>query len=614
MGGYLRGAMLIFGLLLAACAEHPREPAATAADVDANDNRRPAGHLAGGVLSLRIEIGEGDWRPERAMPPNPVLAFREAGGRLTTPGPLIRVRQGTRVEIAWHNPTDADIYIHGFAARAGAEPLRIAAHGDAATHLAATESGTFYYWGTLKPAADFSEDRDSQLVGAYIVDPPGASGSDRVFVFKRLASDGEGVNVGAGLGAWAINGRSWPDTERFTVAVGEKVEWRFINASSHRHPMHLHGTYFHVTHEGDGTRDNAIPDERQQNVVTQPMPVGGTMTIVWSPQRPGNWLFHCHLLFHVIPENRLHEPYWYADYADLPHDRHMSGLVLGIHAVAVHDAAVATASDAPRRMTLHVAERAGVVYEGDGLKRPGLGYAIDDGPVSAPGPVLALERGRPVEITIVNDIAHATTVHWHGIELESYYDGVPHFGGDARHVTPEIAPGASFVARFTPPRAGTFIYHTHFNDYVQTATGLYGALIVTEPGRAFSPGTDHVFVIGQHGFDEVKDPLLLNGSATPAPATWRAGTHRIRLIGMTPNIDTHVRLTRDGAPIAWTPRARDGADLPDALRQPAPAAVDVYPGQTYDYDVVAEPGELRLEGVLDGDANQSASARFIVER
>lgn len=613
MDGCLRGALLIAGLLLAACAASARAHP-PAAEIGANDNRKPAGHLAEGVLSLGIEIGEGNWRPERAMAPNPVLAFREVGHALTTPGPLIRVPEGTRIEIAWHNPTDADIYLHGLGAPADTEPLRVAAHGDAATHLTATRAGTYYYWGTLKPAADFSEDRDSQLVGAYVVDPPGGGGNDRVFVIKRLASQDEDVNVGSGFGAWAINGRSWPDTERFTVAVGEKVEWRFINTSSHRHPMHLHGTYFRVTHEGDGARDEAIPDERQQNVVTQAMPVGGTMTIVWSPQRPGNWLFHCHLLFHVIPENRLHEPYWYNEYADLPHERHMSGLVLGIHAVDARDTTTMNAGDAPRRMTLHVAERAGVIYEGDGLKRPGLGYALDDGTVSAPGPVLTLERDRPVEITIVNEIAYATAVHWHGIELESYYDGVPHFGGDAQHVTPEIAPGGRFVARFTPPRAGTFIYHTHFNDYVQIATGLYGALIVTEPGRAFSPDIDHVFVLAQHGFDEMKDPLLVNGAAAPPAATWRAGTHRVRFIGMTPNQSVHVRMTRDGAPIAWTPRARDGADLPEALRTAVPAEIEMFPGQTYDYDVIAEPGTLRLEGVLESEARQQTTATLVVQR
>lgn len=609
MGGCLRRAFLIAGLVLAASAAPARTP-----EVGANDNRKPAGHLADGVLSLGIEIGEGDWRPERAMPPNPVLAFRETGGKLTTPGPLIRVRQGTRIEIAWHNPTDADLYVHGFAARTDAEPLRIPAHGDAATHLTATDAGTFYYWGTLKPAAEFSEDRDSPLVGAFIVDPPDGAANDRVFVIKRLGSVSEDIHIGAGYGAWAINGRSWPDTERLTYAVGDDVEWRFINASSHRHPLHLHGTYFRVTHRGDGARDDAIASGRQQMTVTEAMQVGSTMTIDWSPQRPGNWLFHCHLLFHVMPENRIFEPYWYTDYAQLPHDHHMDGLVLGIHAIAARDAAPASESIAPRQMTLRVAERAGVVYEGDGLKRPGLGYALDGAPVSAPGAMLVLERGRPVEITVVNDIAYATAVHWHGIELESYYDGVPHFGGDATHMTPEIAPGGRFVARFTPPRAGTFMYHTHMNDYVQIASGLYGALIVTEPGHVFSAATDHVFVMGQQGFDELKDPLLINGSATPPAATWQAGTHRVRLVGITPNNHAHVRLTRDGATVAWTPRARDGADLPDALRKPSPAEVDVYPGQTYDYDVAVEPGELGLEGELDTDAHQRTAARLIVER
>ncbi|HKE49507.1 MAG TPA: multicopper oxidase domain-containing protein, partial [Rhodanobacteraceae bacterium] len=545
-------------------------------------------------------------RPERDMQPNRVLAFAETGGRLTTPGPLIRVREGTRLAIAWHNRTGDDVYVHGFATSRDAPPLRVPAHGEAATEFDAASTGTFYYWGSLKPVAAFSEDRDSQLAGAFVVDPAAGAPNDRIFVIKRLGADFEGVSIGSGLGAWAINGRSWPETERLTYSVGEKIEWRFINPTSHRHPMHLHGTYFRVTHEGDGTHDVAVPAERQKLVVTEAMHEGGTMTIEWSPERPGNWLFHCHVMFHVVPENRLHDMIWYDEYADLPHDRHMAGLVLGVHAVAAN-AAMSAPANAPRRMTLRVAERPGVTYEGEGLKGPGLGYALDGGPVSAPGPVIALERDRPVEITVVNTIRHATAVHWHGIELESYYDGVPHWGGNGTRLMPDIAPGAQFVARFTPPRAGTFIYHTHFNDYVQLASGLYGPLIITEPGHAFAPATDHVFVFGQHGFEDDKSPLLVNGAAA-LPETWRAGVHRVRLIGMTPNNSVNVTLTRDGAPATWTPRARDGADLPDTLRTAGTAKVEVFPGQTYDYDVVADAGTLRLEGVLsEGDLRASAT-------
>ena len=619
MAGRFRDAFALGLLLLAACAGSPSgtQDRPSAPEIQANDNRAPAGRLADGVLSLGIEVGEGDWWPERDLPPNRLLAFGETGGPLTTPGPLIRVREGTRVEIAWHNPTGAAIYIHGFEGRAGAKPLLVPARGHAVTRYVASNIGTFYYWGTLKPAAEYSQDRDSQLVGAIVVDPPDGAGDDRVFVIKRLGNNDEGVFVGNGLGAWTINGRSWPDTERLTYTVGESVRWRFINASNDTHPLHLHGTYFRVTSHGDATRDVAVPADRQEMVVTEAMRPGTTMSMTWSPERPGNWLFHCHLIFHVLPENRLPEPLWYDDYAKLPHDQHMSGLVLGIHAVAANETAAAASVAEPRRMALHVAERPGVRYVGDGLDEPGLGYALDDGPVSAPGPILSLERDRPVEVTILNEIRNSTTVHWHGIELESYYDGVPHWAGDGQHVAPDIPPGGRFVARFTPPRAGTFIYHTHFNDYPQLGGGLYGALIITEPGHPLSPDTDHVFVISENGYEDGRNPILLNGAVAPPTATWRTGAHRLRLVGVTPNVHVHVRLLRDGAPIAWMPRARDGADLSESLRIAVPAEVEVFPGQTYDYDIATEPGELLLEAVAASDpgaAERRAVAALVIER
>ena len=37
-----------------------------------------------------------------------------------------------------------------------------------------------------------------------------------------------------------------------------------------------------------------------------------------------------------------------------------------------------------------------------------------------------------------------------------------------------IEPGGVFVVRITPPRAGTFIYHTHLHDYRQLSSGFTG--------------------------------------------------------------------------------------------------------------------------------------------
>ena len=80
------------------------------------------------------------------------------------------------------------------------------------------------------------------------------------------------------------------------------------------------------------------------------------------------------------------------------------------------------------------------------------------------------------------------------MELESYYDGVHGWSGAGTRVTPIIEPGHFFTVRFTPPRAGDVMYHTHLHDDRQLTSGMYGALVVTEPDDVFDPTLDHVVV------------------------------------------------------------------------------------------------------------------------
>ena len=84
-------------------------------------------------------------------------------------------------------------------------------------------------------------------------------------------------------------------------------------------------------------------------------------------------------------------------------------------------------------------------------------------------------------LRMVNKTPKDTTIHWHGIELESYSDGVPGWGGDARRIPPSPR-RAPRRGAFVPPRAGTFIYHTHANEQLQMGSGLYGALVVVSDG------------------------------------------------------------------------------------------------------------------------------------
>ena len=195
---------------------------------------------------------------------------------------------------------------------------------------------------------------------------------------------------------------------------------------------------------------------------------------------------------------------------------------------------------------------------------PAAGFVLSEGRcaasrrtrAAAPGPPIVLRRDEPVEITLVNRLAEATAIHWHGIELDSYYDGVHGWSGVDRRVTPMIEPGGSFVVRFTPPRAGTFIYHTHLHDYRQLSSGLYGPLIVTDAGETFDPATDHVIVLGRSGLTSeepsvLTDPesVVMNGERAPR-LVWKAGVrHRVRLINITPDDIFSVTLQTSEGPV-----------------------------------------------------------------
>jgi len=186
-------------------------------------------------------------------------------------------------------------------------------------------------------------------------------------------------------------------------------------------------------------------------------------------------------------------------------------------------------------------------------------------------------------------------VHWHGLELESYSDGMAGWSGMGSRLAPPVMPGDSFTAHLSMPRAGTFMYHTHLNDYEQLTSGLYGPLVVLEPGERFDPTTDHVFVVGWDG--PTPPHVLLNGDSLPAPIDLRADAiHRLRFVNIGMAMRIRFSIRRDTTLQTWRPRAWDGADLPGAQTREKPATAVVAVGQTADFlwDP-PEAGTYRLE-------------------
>jgi len=583
-------------------------PASDPPRIDANSNRTPAGKLENGVLTLRLEMRQADWYPEADTGPSMnVYAFGEEGKSLQVPGPLIRVPQGTEIRITLHNFLPAAAIVHGLHQHPGemSEVVQVPAGEVREVRFSAGVAGTYQYWasagGELRLGRPFKQ--DSQLAGAFVVDSPGTVPADRVFVIgmwrsQVLAQISQDVPV--------INGKSWPYTERLTYAAGEMVRWRWINASDLAHPLHLHGSYYHVDSLGDGERDQVFEAAQQRMVVTQALAPGETMSTAWTPLA-GRWIFHCHVVAHFLPEQTVANAL--AARTERIHDHgenHMAGLVMGITVTGQRAATVSHGRR--RRLRLLVREKPA----GNGSPAA-FSYQIEESHKLTPpdpensGAPLVLERDRPVEITVVNELKEPTAVHWHGMELESYYDGVAGRGMRGVSVTPMIDPGRSFTVRFTPPRAGTFIYHTHMNDEAQLSSGLYGPLIVLEPGARFDPLTDQIFMLGRFGPDEFKCVRLLNGSTAPPTLHWRKGQrYRLRLIDISPNTLGIFSLLGPAGLEHWRAVAKDGAELPIAQAVVRDSRQSIYVGETYDFEYEArEPGSLQLE-VVNGPGNPTS--------
>jgi FtsP/CotA-like multicopper oxidase with cupredoxin domain len=211
--------------------------------------------------------------------------------------------------------------------------------------------------------------------------------------------------------------------------------------------------------------------------------------------------------------------------------------------------------------------------------------------------MVVLEKGEPVRIELVNDTRAPTAIHWHGIELDrSYADGVVGWSGRGGVVAPPASPGGTFVAEFTPPRAGTFIYHSHTNELLQISSGLYGALIVEDPARPFDPETEPVVILGGNGWVDFEQGRV-NGSTTPVPIMMEVGrTYRLRLININPDWRAWIRLKRGEDQLVWRAIAKDGFDLPAGQAVVRTAAIEMGPGETADFEVTPDaPGDLVLE-------------------
>jgi manganese oxidase len=603
-------------------------PAATAQRVAVHQNSAAAGTRVGRRLDLSLDVVEGAWRPEGSDDAEvPILAFAEAGKSPLVPGPMIRVPQGTEVAMTLRNRSDSALVIRGLRPGAGLaeDSIQLGALASRVVRFRLDSVGTFYYTGSFVGLTP--EDRlwkDSQLNGAIVVDAPGASTRDHVILLSEWFHPYdenrpfEVVSV--------INGKAWPHTQTLELQQGDSTRFRVINTIPLYHPLHLHGFYYQIESRGDGSKDTGVPLRERHLTNTDVIAPGTTYTLSFVPSTPGNWLYHCHFAFHVdgtvslvgAPRDSAEGAAGHAAHAAAPGEHSMRGLAFGIKVAPAPGYVEPDLSNA-RTVRLFVGRDEQRLVTG----APAIGFSLQQGAtepardsVVLPGPVLELRRNQPVRIVLKNNLTEPTSVHWHGLEIESFPDGVPNWSGMGSKVYTQIAPRDSFVAAFIPPRSGTYPYHSHLDDRHQINSGMYGAVIVTDTPRDLT--RDHLIIAGGGGPEvekKIESPYaLVNGRRSPRPLRLAVGTtHRLRIVSIHPDWRVAFTLRNDSTVARWRAIAKDGADLPAALATERAAHLEMGPGETADFEFSAlAPGEWRME-VRSVDAGWYIPLRVIVE-
>lgn len=335
----LRNSILLFALLLSACAPAPRNAVSPAAAVAAatptparmvptnpeaahmmepiGDENTPAASdtVGGQPLEFRLENGVKVFELTTRLVKWPVLDGVSVNAMTyngTVPGPLIRVTEGDRVKILVKNELDEPTTIHWHGVEVPFEMDGIPEMsqkpiepGDTFTYeFEAKPAGTFMYHSHYEGDVQVS----AGLYAPLIIEPkqPEADPPDHdvtLMLSEWLLRSGSTYAAmpmsGMEPNYFTINGKAFPATETINVKLGERVRLRLIGIGQFIHPMHLHGVAFKVV----ATDGHPVPEAAQLTKDTISVAPGERYEIEFTPTEPGQWMLHCHILHHTTNDN-----------------------------------------------------------------------------------------------------------------------------------------------------------------------------------------------------------------------------------------------------------------------------------------------------------------------
>jgi FtsP/CotA-like multicopper oxidase with cupredoxin domain len=90
---------------------------------------------------------------------------------------------------------------------------------------------------------------------------------------------------------WGFDGKKWSQSDTIRFRYGERLRINMINDTMMSHPIHLHGMWMDLY--AGGTLDD---NPRKHTVIVQ---AAELLTVDVTADAPGQWAFHCHLLYHM---------------------------------------------------------------------------------------------------------------------------------------------------------------------------------------------------------------------------------------------------------------------------------------------------------------------------
>ena len=222
------------------------------------------------------------------------------------PGPLIEATQGDRVRFVVTNelPEPTTVHWHGLEMPVqydGAATLtqKMIPPGDTYVYeFDLHQAGTFFYHAHVAMQEAFG------MVGGFVIhpqvafDPPVDRDFYLIFQNFHIAPNQSISDSMAMDWNWhTINGRSGPYTTPLVCKHGERVRVRIMDFSSmQHHPIHLHGHTFWLT----GREGARVPKSAWIPRNTELVAVAQAADFEFIAFNPGDWMFHCHMVHHMM--------------------------------------------------------------------------------------------------------------------------------------------------------------------------------------------------------------------------------------------------------------------------------------------------------------------------